>query len=112
MGGMNENWLILHNRFIVDNGTGVSAKTASFDHIIKGNTFVLKDKKSPMVQLGTPDCIGVEIVGNKLYGGNGRFMAGKINQTIVKENKALPLGDAARPAPKVASIYEWQNDRR
>jgi hypothetical protein len=109
MGGMNENWLILHNRFFVDNGPGVSAKTASFDHIIKGNVFVLKDKKSPMVQLGTPDCIGVEIIGNKLYGGNGRILSGKVSQTIVKDNKAFPFGDAPRPTPDVQSVYEWQN---
>jgi hypothetical protein len=112
MGGMNENWLILHNRFVVDNGPGVSAKTASFDHIIKDNVFVLKDKKSPMVTLGTPDCIGVEIIGNRLYGGNGRLLAGKTSDTIVTDNKALPLGDAPRPKPKVSSIYEWQNRRK
>ena len=112
MGGMNENWLILYSRFIVDNGPGVSAKTASFDHIIKSNVFVLRDKKSPMVQLGTPDCTGVEIVGNKLYGGAGRFLAGKVSQTLVKDNKAFPLGEAPRPTPKVASIYEWQNSPR
>jgi hypothetical protein len=111
MGGMNENWLILYNRFIVDNGPGVSAKTASFDHIIKDNVFVLKDKKSPMVTLGTPDCIGVEIIGNKLYGGNGRLLAGKVSDAVVIDNKALPLGDAPRPMPDVPSIYEWQNKR-
>jgi len=112
MGGMNENWLILHNRFIVDKGPGVSAKTASFDHIIKGNVFVLKDKKSPMVQLGTPDCIGIEIIGNKLYGGNGRILSGKVSQTIVKDNRAFPFGDAPRPTPDVPSVYEWQNSIR
>jgi hypothetical protein len=112
MGGMNENWLILHNRFIVDKGPGVSAKTVSFDHIIKNNVFVLKDNKSPMVQLGTPDCIGVEIIGNKLYGGNGRLLAGKTSDTIVKDNKSFPLGEAPRPTPNVPSIYEWQNKQQ
>jgi len=111
MGGMNENWLILHNRFIADTGPGVSAKTASFDHIIKDNVFVLRDKKSPMVLLGTPDCIGLEIIGNKLYGGSGRVLAGKVSDVILKDNKALPLGDAPKPTPKVVSIYEWQNKR-
>ena len=42
MGGMNENWLILYNRFVVNQGQGVAAQTASFDHIIRGNVFVLK----------------------------------------------------------------------
>lgn len=110
MGGMNENWLILFNRFIVDNGPGVSATTASFDHIIKGNVFVLKDNKSPMVHLSTPDCIGIDIIGNKLYGGNNRFLAGLVGNIVVKDNKAFPLGDAPMPMPDVPSIYEWQNN--
>ena len=119
MGGMNENWLILYNRFIVDSGPGVSAKTASFDHIVKDNVFILKDGKSPMIFLATSDCIGAEIIGNGLYGGNGRFVAGRGEPAVVKDNKALMLSDsslrsaslqqdAPRPIPEVPSIYEWQ----
>ena len=108
MGGMNENWLILHNRFVVDSGSGVMAKTSSFDHIIKNNVFVLKDGKSPMISLATADCIGIEVVGNKLYGGNGRSISGKAKPALLKNNKTLPLGSAPRPTPKVPSIYEWQ----
>ena len=122
MGGMNENWLILYNRFIVDSGPGVSAKTASFDHIVKDNVFVLKDGKSPMIFLATSDCIGAEIIGNGLYGGNGRFVAGRGEPAVVKDNKALMLSDsslrsaslqqdAPRPIPEVPSIYEWQQKR-
>jgi hypothetical protein len=108
MGGMNENWLILHNRFAVDSGPGVSAKTSSFDHIIKNNVFVLKDGKSPMISLATADCIGTEVVGNKLHGGNGRIASGKAKPALLKDNRALPLGSAPRPTPEVPSIYEWQ----
>ncbi len=108
MGGMNENWLILYNRFIADSGPGVSAKTASFDHIIKDNVFILKDGKSPMVLLATSDCLGVEIIGNRLYGGNGSLTAGKAKPVVFKNNRAFPLGDALRPNPKVPSIYQWQ----
>ncbi len=108
MGGMNESWLILHNRFVVDSGVGVLAKTTSFDHIIKNNVFVLKDRKSPMVSLATSDCIGTEITGNKLYGGNGRFVSGPAKPAVIKDNNAFPLGNAQRPIPKVPSIYEWQ----
>ena len=119
MGGMNENWLILHNRFVVDSGPGVSASTASFDHIVKGNVFVLKDGKSPMIFLATSDCIGAEIIGNGLYGGNGRFVAGRGKPAVVKDNKALLLDDSSlrsaspkqdvpRPIPEAPSIYEWQ----
>ncbi|MFC1717437.1 hypothetical protein ACFL6S_27500, partial [Candidatus Poribacteria bacterium] len=109
MGGMNENWLILYNRFIADEGQGVFAKDASFDHIIKDNVFVLKDEKSPMVFLATPDCIGVEMISNKLYGGNGKFASGMGKPALIEDNQALPLGDAPRPEPEVPSIYEWQN---
>jgi len=115
MGGMNENWLILYSRFVVNKGPGVFAKTASFDHIIKGNVFVLKDGKSPMVLLATPDCIGVEIVENRLYGGNppeADFVSGEGEPSVVKDNKSLPLGDAPRPMPDVPSIYEWQKSNR
>ena len=108
MGGMNENWLILHNRFVVEKGPGVLAKTSSFDHIIKDNVFVLKDGKSPMILLATADCIGTEVVGNRLLGGNGRIVSGKAKPALLKNNKALPPGSAQRPNPEVPSIYEWQ----
>lgn len=108
MGGMNENWLILYNRFVVGDGPGVFAKTASFDHIIKDNVFILKDSKSPMVHLATGDCIGSEIIGNKLFGGNGRFVSGAGKPAAVEDNKAFGLGDTSRPGPEVPSIYQWQ----
>jgi len=108
MGGMNENWLILYSRFIVEKGPGVFAKTTSFDHIIKGNVFVLKDGSSPMVHLATADCIGTEIIGNILSGGNGQFVAGPGNPSAIKDNKAFALQDVPRPTPAVPSIYEWQ----
>ncbi|MBM4029277.1 MAG: hypothetical protein FJ280_28355 [Planctomycetes bacterium] len=108
MGGMNENWLILHNRFVVDSGPGVSAKTFSFDHIIRGNVFVLKDGKSAMIHLATADCIGVEALGNTLYGGNGRLVSGPGTLLSSEGNQTLPLSDPPRPQPRIPSIYEWQ----
>jgi len=108
MGGMNENWLILHNRFVVDSGPGVSAKTFSFDHIIRGNVFVLKDGKSAMIHLATADCIGVESLGNTLYGGNGRLVSGPGTLLSSEGNQTLPLSDPPRPQPRIPSIYEWQ----
>ena len=111
MGGMNENWLILHSRFIVGSGPGVFAKTTSFDHIIKDNVFVIKDGKSPMISLATSDCVGTEIIGNRLYGGNGRIVAGEGKPAVAKDNRVFRLGDAPRPVPKVPSIYEWQQKK-
>jgi len=112
MGGMNENWLILYNRFIVDSGPGVSAKTFSFDHVIKGNVFVLKDGKSAMIHLATADCTGIEANGNSLYGGSGRFVSGKATLLSSEGNQALPFSSGPRPQPEVASIYEWQQQHR
>lgn len=114
MGGMNENWLILYNRFVVDNGPGIFARMYSFDHIIRGNVFVLKDGKSPAIQLATPDCTGIEARENVLYGGNGQLTGGP-GQLMVAENnriEALPTDFPPRPTPAVASIFEWERDRR
>ena len=111
MGGMNENWLILYNRFQVETGHGVMAKTASFDHIIRGNIFVLKDPKAAMVHLATADCIGVELLDNLLYGGSGQLVSGKAPAATVQRNKTFPLGNPPRPTPAVPSIYEWQQRR-
>ncbi len=108
MGGMNENWLILYNRFVVDSGPGVYAKTFSFDHIIRGNVFVLKDGKSAMVQLASADCTGIEAVDNRLYGGSGRFLSGPSALLLSEGNRALPLSVGPRPQPAIPSIYEWQ----
>jgi hypothetical protein len=108
MGGMNENWLILHNRFVVDSGPGVWAKTFSFDHIIQGNVFVLKDAKSAMVQLASTDCTGIEAIDNSLYGGDGRFLSGRAALLSSEGNQALPLASGPRPQPRIPSIFEWQ----
>ncbi|MGC9316808.1 MAG: right-handed parallel beta-helix repeat-containing protein [Armatimonadota bacterium] len=111
MGGMNENWLILYNRFVVSEGEGVDAKDASFDHIIRGNVFALQDENAPMLRLRTPDCIGVELIDNALYGGNGRLVEGMGEPAVMEGNEVHPLpeGDLPpRPTPPVPSIYEWQ----
>ncbi|MDH7570092.1 MAG: right-handed parallel beta-helix repeat-containing protein, partial [Armatimonadota bacterium] len=111
MGGMNENWLILYNRFIVGSGPGVFAKTASFDHIIRGNVFCLADAKQPAVFLATPDCIGIELIDNRVYGGSGRLFGGSGRPQVDRGNQLLPAGEGARPTPAVPSIFEWQRAR-
>jgi len=112
MGGMNENWLILYNRFVVANGHGVFAKTCSFDHIIRGNVFVLKDGQSAALRLATPDCVGIELIGNTVCG--GKLFDGSAKLEVESGNRLLPLpsGDAPRPQPVVPSIYEWQKANR
>lgn len=74
------------------------------------------------------DCIGTEVIGNKLYRGPPKadFVSGTRKPAVVEDNKALPLGDAPRPEPHFAtpckmgtrpnskepSIYEWQHKQK
>ncbi|MDX9979943.1 MAG: right-handed parallel beta-helix repeat-containing protein, partial [Lentisphaeria bacterium] len=97
MGGMNENWLILYNRFVVEKGQGVFAKTASFDHIIRGNVFVIQDQRSSGVYLATPDCIGAELIDNTFHGAASIY-AGSAKLAVDRGNRLLPA-DAPPPPP-------------
>lgn len=108
LGGMNEAWMFLHNRFVVAKGAGLVAKTVSFDHTIRGNVFVLKDQAAPMVNLLTRDCTGIDIVGNAVYGGSGQVVSGPASPAMLKDNTVRPLGEPSRPQPAVPSIYGWQ----
>ncbi|MEW6359261.1 MAG: right-handed parallel beta-helix repeat-containing protein [Planctomycetota bacterium] len=108
MGGMNENWIIVYNRFVAETGQAVFARHASFDHIIRGNVFILKDAKQPAVILNDRNCIGVEIIDNLVLGGSGVLVAGKAEPAAAKGNTFRPFGDAPRPTPAVPSIFEWQ----
>jgi hypothetical protein len=70
-----------------------------------------------MVRLRTPDCIGVELIDNALYGGNGKFAEGMAEPEVLRGNEAYPLPEEgaalpAAPTPPVASIYEWQVENR
>lgn len=108
MGGMNEAWIIAHNRFMVGEGPGVSMKDSSFDHVLMGNVFVLRDRAAPMVMAKTGDCTGIELRGNRLHGGNGKFLAGDGKTSAMEGNEVRATGSPDRPAPAVPSIYEWQ----
>jgi len=117
MGGMNENWLILHNRFFVDKGPGIYARTCSFDHIIRGNVFVLRRADQPAVMLATDDCTGIEISGNRVFGQGSRLSAGKATplvesgNEIVSDATSVPSeDDSPRPKPEIRSIFQWQRE--
>jgi hypothetical protein len=64
-----------------------------------------------MIFLATADCIGVEITGNRLYGGNAKIADGSAGPVLLEDNQAFPLADVPRPEPAITSIYEWQNTR-
>ena len=112
LGGMNEGWMVLHNRFDVAAGVGIYAKDASFDHTIWNNTFILRDEKSPALQLGREDCVGVEFLGNRISGGGATLTTGRAQPFLELDNTRNALQDAPRPQPKIASIFAWQREQK
>ncbi len=108
--GINEHWLFLHNRFDVEKGAGFVGTCGAFDHIIRHNTFILRDGVSPMLQLKTADCVGVELLDNTLFGGNGRVCEGAAELAVDHGNRVLPPAETipGRPVADPPSIYEWQ----
>ena len=112
MGGMNESWLILHNLFVVGRGPGVVVRTASFDHLIQGNVFVLLEPEPAAIYLGTPDCIGVTLIDNRFYGPVRQLTGGAIAPAIERGNRIRASGQSERPRPAVRSIFEWQQAQK
>ncbi len=110
--GFNENWLFLHNRFDVEQGEGFLGTFGAFDHIIRHNTFVLRDGASPLLRLKMADCTGVELSDNTLYGGNGTVYEGVPALEVECGNRVVPLGETApdRPVADPPSIYAWQQN--
>lgn len=110
--GVNEGWLFLNNRFVVEKGAGFVVMNGCFDHTVRDNVFVLRDGTSPMVLLKTEDCVGIDLIGNTVVGGNGKIWEGRTKPELEKGNKSLPAGQMPeRIQPKVQSIYEWQKKR-
>ncbi len=112
MGGMNEAWLFMYNRFVVGRGPAILAKAASFDHIIQGNVFVMLESYPSAIYFGSRDCIGVELINNRFYGDVDQMVGGKARPAVESDNRILQSGNIARPHPPVRSIYEWQQEHR
>lgn len=109
LGGMNENWIFIGNRMRTTRKAGFFVKTASFDHIIKNNVFIFDSKSSPFMVFASPDCLGIEVTDNLIYGGSGVFSTG-LQKPLINENNKFLKYDKNAPRPKLAvpSIYEWQ----
>lgn len=112
LGGMNEGWLILHNRFVVGRGPAIFAKDASFDHLISDNVFVMLEPQPAAVWLGTPDCTGLEFVGNRFYGPVQTLFGGALPPATDRDNRVRDSGGINRPQPATRSIYEWEQAHR
>jgi hypothetical protein len=113
MGGMNENWIIAYNRFVVGAGPAVVARTASFDHIIHDNVFYLSKPSPWAFYLATPDCIGWEVTSNKIYGAS-TLTGGNAKLALDRDNQLLPAGTEIPgvPKPPVPSIFEWERQQK
>jgi len=110
MGGMNENFIVAYNRFIVGKGPAISMKHASFDHIIRGNVFVVRDPWPAVFYLGTQDCIGVELVDNTIIGPVSVLVTGQARPLLERGNIVRRHGSIERPRPEVPSIFAWQQE--
>ena len=116
MRGGNEGWLILHNRFHIDEGQAVRGGEKGFDHIIRNNVFVMKSPRDPAVLFTAPDNVGMELIGNRFYGNINRIAGfggafGKLASD--EDNTVEPYNaDAPRPLAEPPSIYLWQQNNR
>ncbi len=109
--GVNENWIFRYNRIVVEKGDGFTLRCGSFDHVLADNVVVLRDGVSPMVRLKTPDCVGIELIGNTLHGGNGKMVEGAAAPAVERGNRTVSGSEAALPDRPVAaqpSLYTWQ----
>ncbi len=115
MVGGNEAWLILHNRFRLGQGRAVYGGEKSFDHVIRGNVFIIEKPAAVAVLFGAANCTGIEVVDNQFYGPVGAVAGFSGNMGCfekVSKNKLLPAPSSGnnppRPQPAVPSIFEWQ----
>ncbi len=110
LGGMNENWLFFYNR-ILSHGPAVLLRSAQFDHVLKGNVFVVDGDFAAVVVEDPKRSSGLELADNTVYGGHGTLIAGgEAALARNQNNKVRALTDTVppRPQPPVPSIYEWQ----
>jgi hypothetical protein len=111
MGG-NEAWIIAYNRFHIADGFAVYGKEKSFDHIIRDNVFMIQRVAGSAVHFDSPDCVGIELIGNSFFG-SVRKISGFRNGVgaLAREenNRVLPYdANAPMPTPPAESIFEWQ----
>jgi len=114
LGGMNEGWIVAYNRFrMTGEKPGIAALPFTFDMIVRGNVFSFTSPNQPGLVLSDPSCLGWEIVGNQIYGGNGKLTEGPGVPDVIRDNTINAANpDAPRPLPAVPSIFAWQQAKR
>ena len=110
MGGMNENFIIAYNRFINSKGPAIYGKHASFNHVIRGNLFVALDPFPAVFYFASEDCIGIEIVNNRIIGPASVLTGGPAKIEVLEGNTIEAVGDIMPPKPEIPSIFEWQRE--
>ena len=114
LGGMNENWLFLHNR-VLSRGPAILLRGVSFDHVIKGNVFLVENAYPGVVLEDPTRCSGIVLSGNAMYGGDGAVATAapaSLATDTANEAHARPEQFPPRPQPAVPSIFEWQRARQ
>ncbi len=114
LGGSNEGYLFVYNRFIAKNGPAIFLKQGSFDHTFLGNVFITLKPGLAAVLQATPDCVGNDYIGNT-FGGLASTLdtprtlfAGAAAPHRNEGNTAVAATDLPRPVPQVPSLYLWQ----
>lgn len=110
MGGMNENTIVAYNRFTVGKGPAITMRHASFDHIIRGNVFIVLEPWPSVFTLATRDCIGVELIDNIIIGPVSVLVTGQAKPLVDRGNTVRRSGLNQRPKPEVPSIFAWQQE--
>ncbi|MFA9478854.1 LamG-like jellyroll fold domain-containing protein [Phycisphaerales bacterium AB-hyl4] len=111
-GGMNEAWMILHNRFVIEHGQAVSGKDGSFDHVIQGNVFAIRSPVGAPIWLATPDCVGWEVKDNAFYGLTEPLIGGSGQVDAEGNTVYADFTTPDRPQPEAPSIFEWQREHQ
>ncbi|MEZ5278494.1 MAG: glycosyl hydrolase family 28-related protein [Opitutaceae bacterium] len=114
LGGMNDGWLFLYNRFVVEDGPGMLVAGPASGHKIIGNVFVLANPGSAGVEFTGAGHTGHSVINNRFYMADAvQVLGGEVSDTVSKFNSTSPYPEAAWPAlpePAVPSLYHWQVD--
>lgn len=114
LGGMNDSWQFHYNRFLVENGPGITFNGPARGHVIRNNVFVLKNPLPAAFHLTSLESGELSFIGNAVHmPAGGRLFAGPGKPATESGNVILPYPQGeppGRPRPEIESIYLWQRN--
>ena len=130
-GGRQEAAIIAYNRITADDGSPVVVRGGSSDHLLYRNTLIVEDRFLPALTFGgrrdprgqsdddsADHNAGIEMVDNRIYGGNGLLadgIAGASDHSSLARsygNVVLPIDqEAARPGLPSAFLTDPDTNR-